>query len=200
LTPDQKKSIRIKYKIPLNSIVFIYGGNLGKPQGLDFLLKVLESNRDDLKVFFVIIGSGTEYPRIKTWFERNNHANAILLPGMPKNDFDQIVQSCDVGMIFLDKRFTIPNYPSRLLSYLEFKMPVIAATDPNTDVGKRAVENGYGFWSLSGDLEKTNQNISRIINDPDLIREIGECGYRFLKKNYIVENSYKIIMRHFQKN
>jgi glycosyltransferase involved in cell wall biosynthesis len=200
LTPDQKKSIRIKYKIPLNSIVFIYGGNLGKPQGLDFFLKVLESNRDPLKAFFVIIGSGTEYSKIKSWFDRNNPANAILLSEMPKNEYDQLVQSCDVGMIFLDIRFTIPNYPSRLLSYLENKMPVIAATDPNTDVGKRAEENSYGFWSMSGDIESINKNIGKFSNNPDLIRGMGEFGYRFLRENYTVENSYKIIMSHFKKD
>jgi len=25
-------------------------------------------------------------------------------------------------------------------------MPVLMATDKNTDIGKRAEENGYGFW------------------------------------------------------
>jgi glycosyltransferase involved in cell wall biosynthesis len=103
-------------------------------------------------------------------------------------------------MIFLDKRFTIPNYPSRLLSYLEYKMPVITATDPNTDIGRIAEENGYGYWSLSGDIEKINLNIKKLTQNPDLIREMGESGYCFLKGNYTVENSYKIIISHFEKN
>jgi hypothetical protein len=28
-------------------------------------------------------------------------------------------------------------------------MPVICATDPNTDMGRIAEENGYGFWCES---------------------------------------------------
>jgi glycosyltransferase involved in cell wall biosynthesis len=40
---DQKIAIRKKYWIPIDKKVLVYGGNLGKPQGLDFLL---EHNKD----------------------------------------------------------------------------------------------------------------------------------------------------------
>jgi len=43
-------------------------------------------------------------------------------------------------MIFLDYRFQIPNFPSRLLSYMAAGMPVIVATDPNTDMFYRGRE------------------------------------------------------------
>ena len=56
---------------------------------------------------------------------------------LPKADYETIVASCDVGMIFLDHRFTIPNFPSRMLSYMKAKIPILAVTDPNTDVGMR---------------------------------------------------------------
>ena len=55
---------------------------------------------------------------------------------MAKDDYDKMVGMANVGLIFLDKRFTIPNFPSRLLSYMEGSIPVLAATDVNTDVGK----------------------------------------------------------------
>ncbi|EKC47374.1 hypothetical protein OBE_15744, partial [human gut metagenome] len=45
---------------------------------------------------------------------------------LPKEDYDIMVAACDVGMIFLDYRFTIPNFPSRLLSYMQAKIPVLA--------------------------------------------------------------------------
>ena len=33
---NEKKRMRKKYEIPQNTIVFVYGGNLGKPQGIPF--------------------------------------------------------------------------------------------------------------------------------------------------------------------
>jgi glycosyltransferase involved in cell wall biosynthesis len=195
-----REDTRTKYGIPLSSIVLVYGGNLGIPQGLGFMLEVLEANLSNDKVFFVIVGSGTEFPRVKAWFEKWNPRNAMLLSGLPKKEYDVLVQSCDVGLIFLDRRFTIPNFPSRLLSYLENKMPVLVASDPNTDMGTIAQDNGFGFWSLSGDLATFNTNLNKLLAHPGLISQMGEKGYTFLLDHYTVDHSYQKIMSHFSEN
>lgn len=193
-----KAMIKNKFGIPPESVVFIYGGNLGKPQGMDFLLRVLDSNRDKKDRYFLVVGSGTEYGKIAQWFEENKPNNSQLFSALPKQDYDELVQSCDVGLIFLDPRFTIPNYPSRLLSYLEYKMPVLMATDLNTDIGAIAEENGYGFWCKNGDLKKFNSLIGTLTTYPELRTQMGERGYNFLKENYTVKHSYDIIMKHFE--
>lgn len=43
ISKDEKLKIREKYVIPKNKLVFIYGGNLGKPQGIPFLMECLKS-------------------------------------------------------------------------------------------------------------------------------------------------------------
>jgi glycosyltransferase involved in cell wall biosynthesis len=196
---QQKKEVKEKYGIPTRheATVFIYGGNLGKPQGLDFMYDVLRSNNNKEDRFFVIIGSGTEYKKIERWFSENNFSNAILFPNLPKNEYDELMASCDVGLIFLDKRFTIPNYPSRLLSYMEYKLPILAATDVNSDIGKIAEENQYGFWCENGNLNKFNDLLEKYIFNSSLIKKMGNNGYNYLKENYTVSESYKIIMKHF---
>ena len=192
-----KSLLKDKYGIPSESTVFIYGGNLGKPQGLDFLLKVLESNLYKKDRYFLVVGSGTESGKIAKWFDENKPNNAQLISALPKQEYDELVKSCDVGLIFLDPRFTIPNYPSRLLSYLEYKMPVLMATDINTDIGSIAQENGYGLWCENGDLDKFNSLLDTLTNNSDLRSQMGENGYKFLKENYTVDKSYEIIMGHF---
>ena len=189
--------IRQKYNIPSNATIFIYGGNLGKPQGLDFLLEVLEYNNGRQDCFFIVIGSGTEQKKISDWFNTHIISNSILLAGLPKGEYDQLVKACDVGLIFLDKRFTIPNYPSRLLSYLEYKMPVLVATDENSDLGRIAEQNNYGLFSVNGDIEDFNSQLNKLVGNQILIKKMGENGYRFLMNNYTVSNSFKIIMNHF---
>lgn len=195
-TNERKIEFRHKFKIPLNITTFVSGGNLGKPQGIDFLIEVLHANIQNISVFFVVAGSGTEFEKIKKWFDLNKPNNAILLNGLPKTEYDQLMQACDIGMIFLDKRFTIPNYPSRLLSYLENRMPIITATDSNTDIGKDAEINGYGFYCESGNLELINNQIELLSANPDLAKLMGNKGYHFLMANFSVDKSYSIIMDH----
>lgn len=202
LEPGQEKAeryhIRKKYELPTDKPIFIYGGNLGKPQGIDYLVKCLEANKKRTDCYFVVVGTGTEYPRLEEWYHQNNNLNVKVMQGLPKADYDLLVKHCDVGMIFLDHRFTIPNYPSRLLSYLENKMPVLCATDVNTDIGKIAEENGYGYWCESVKPEDFTALVDKMLTSDR--KAMGERGYEFLKNNYLVEHTYNAIMAHFKGN
>lgn len=189
---EQNKVIRNKYGVPLNKKVLVYGGNLGKPQGLNFLLQTIEkaSNED---IFFLIIGDGTEFHKIDSWFKMHNPTNAKLLTRLPKMDYDTLLASCDVGLIFLHPNFTIPNFPSRLLSYLEMKMPVIAATDSNSDIGDIIEKANCGYKVISGDIMRMNNVITQIIKNNNL-EEMGNNGWKLLQSNYLVDHSYQLII------
>lgn len=187
--------IKKKYDLPLEKPIYIYGGNLGRPQGIEYLVKCLDASKKRTDCFFVVVGSGTHYNLISEWYKENKDCNVKLMQYLPKSDYDLLVKSCDVGLIFLDHRFTIPNYPSRLLSYLENKMPVLCATDVNTDIGRIAEENGYGYWCESLKPEEFTKLIDKMLTSDR--KAMGEKGYEFLKANYLVEHTYDAIMRHF---
>ena len=188
--------IRKKYDLPTDKPIFIYGGNLGKPQGIDYVVKCLEANKNRIDCYFVVVGAGTEYHLISDWYDNNKGKSVILMSSLPKEDYDLLVKHCDVGLIFLDYRFTIPNYPSRLLSYLENKMPVLCATDVNTDIGKIAEENGYGYWCESVKPEDFTALVDKMLKSDR--KAMGEKGYQFLKENYLVEHTYNAIMKHLK--
>ena len=196
---DQQKAeryyIRKKYDLPTDKPLFIYGGSLGKPQGICYLIKCLEANMNRLDCYFVVVGTGTDYNIISDWYKQNKDKNVKLINYLPKEDYDMLVKYCDVGLIFLDHRFTIPNFPSRLLSYLEYKMPVICATDPNTDVGRIAEENGFGYWCESVKVEDFTNLVDKMLKSDRKV--MGEKGYQYLKENYLVEHTYNKIMSHF---
>lgn len=86
-------------------------------------------------------------------------------------------------------------HPHGFDDYLENKMPVICATDPNTDMGRIAEENGYGFWCESVRPEDFTALVDKMLKAD--IPAMGERGYEFLKSNYTVENTYHAIMKHF---
>lgn len=192
ISEKDRSDILLKFGIPSEKTLFIYGGNLGKPQGLDFLLKVVETNERRNDSYIVIIGGGTEYSKIANWFAEHNPKNAKLMSALPKNDYDNLIRAAQVGLIFLDPRFTIPNFPSRLLSYLENSMPVLLAIDANTDMGRIAEENDFGFWSISGDIDTFMDNMDKL--KPENIVEMGAKGHYFLMENYIVDKIAGIIL------
>lgn len=193
LPESERKELLAKFRISSDKTLFIYGGNLGKPQGVDFLLKVVEANEKNSGSHIIIVGSGTEYPKIQRWFDNNKPVNATLLSALPKVDYDNLIRACHVGLIFLDPRFTIPNFPSRLLSYLENSMPVLLATDPNTDMGRIAEREEFGLWAHSGDIERFMENMMLLVGDEERLASMGRKGKQFLLDNYTVDRIANLI-------
>lgn len=188
-----RSKIRKKYNIPPDKRIFVYGGNLGKPQGISFLIACIEKCKDINDVFFLIIGSGTEYSLIYNYVEEEKPNNILLMSRLPKEDYDAMVGACDVGMIFLDHRFTIPNFPSRLLAYMQAKLPILAVTDPNTDIGKIIVNSSFGWWCESNDSDNVRSTINKILSEN--LREKGEHGFAYLTSHYSVMEAYEKIVR-----
>lgn len=185
-----------KYGIPKDKYILIYGGNLGKPQAIPFLIDCIRREADNTDCYFIIVGSGTEFHLLEDFIKSEQPQNLKLFEQLPKQDFDDLVNCCNAGMIFLDSNFTIPNYPSRLLSYMAAGIPVIAATDRNTDIGVFLEKNNIGVWCESVDEEEFHNALNRLrkLNVPDgLIHKV-------LCDNFDIVNSYKTIMNHFNED
>ncbi|MBE5868218.1 MAG: glycosyltransferase family 4 protein [Lachnospiraceae bacterium] len=197
VSEKERIEIRQKYNIPLDKKVFVYGGNLGKPQGIDFLIECLKRQEMNEDVFFLIVGDGTEYPKIEEYINKSQVQNVRLMKRLPKDDYDLMVGACDVGMIFLDHRFTIPNFPSRMLGYMQAKLPVLAVTDPNSDIGKVIVDGGFGWWCESDDADRVVKCMQSIHSD--MLSEAGNNAYEYLVKYYDVRYAYNAILKWFKR-
>lgn len=192
ITVETRKQIREKYGIPQDKRVFIYGGNLGKPQGIPFLIECLRRAQNVEEVYFLIVGSGNEYGKLQSFVDQEKPANVKLLSLLPKEDYDSMVGACDIGLIFLDHRFTIPNFPSRLLAYMQAKLPVLACTDLNTDIGKTVVDGGFGWWCESDNSDGFGTLVKEICGINTITMK--EKEYNYLNERFSVEKAYDIIL------
>lgn len=197
LEENSRNELFIKYGIPKEKTVFLYGGNLGLPQDIPFIIECIKKAAKVSEAHFVVCGYGTEYAKLESFVNNEKPHNLTLIKSLPKLEYDELVRISDVGMIFLDHRFTIPNFPSRLLSYLKEIKPVLICTDKNTDIGKIAKDNDFGLSSVSDNVEDFISNVIKL-TDKELRAKLGTNGYKFLLENYTVEKSYKIIMEHFK--
>ncbi len=194
---DEINTIRIKYCIPLDRRVFVYGGNMGKPQGVPFLLECLRNQKENKNVFFLLIGDGTEYHKLVSFIEEEKPENVKLMNSLPKVEYDRIISACDVGMIFLDHRFTIPNFPSRILSYMQARLPVLSVTDPNTDIGKLITEGEFGWCSTSDSVEKFSELIEKISLED--LEEYKNNSWEYLVNFFSVQKTYANCFENFSR-
>lgn len=192
LTKEERFAMREKYDIPQDRTVFVYGGNLGKPQGIQFIIECLRSQKHTDKAFFLLVGDGTEYSVLEHYVETEKPKNVRLMKRLPKEDYDRMLAACDVGMLFLDYRFSIPNYPSRLLSYMQAGIPVLSCTDKNTDVGDDIEKGGFGWKCESNDVDSFVKSVTVAIQTDRVA--MGQRGRQILIERFNVNDGYKTIM------
>lgn len=192
LQEAEKNELKRKYNIPNDKLILVYGGNLGKPQGITFLVKCLIALKEDEEIFILIVGGGSEYKKIEHAIIDYNLKSVMLIEQLSREDYFKLSSLADVGLIFLDYRFTIPNFPSRILSYMENEIPVACVIDDVTDIGDIVQQNNFGWKCSSNDLESFVHMVNEI-KTSDLIAK-GKNGRKYIMEVYNTEICFRIIM------
>lgn len=197
ITESDRAGLREQFQLPKDKIIFLCGGNFGKPQDVDFILRILKSNEEARDRHFVICGSGTDFYKLKEYSSMENASHVTVIDAITKEEYNRLLDSCDIGLLFLDHRFTIPNFPSRLLDYMNHGMPVLAATDKNSDVGEVITRNGFGWWCESQDEMQYNNILNLICSNPDELEQMRENSRLTLIHNYDTKVAYEKIINSY---
>ena len=195
---DDARQIKRRYSIPENRVIITYGGNFGKPQGIDFLIQILDVYKNNENVEFLLVGKGTEKEKLYRYIKEKNIENAKLINFLNSEEFSKILKISDIGLVLLDYRFTIPNIPSKTLTYFKNRVPIMAATDNNTDFKQMLEDSGAGLWCESNDVYSFKEKLDFLIANKKVRKEMGENGRLFLEKNLTTEVSVKILENTFR--
>ncbi len=176
---------------------FVFGGNLGKPQHIDFLLQGIERLKEDKRAEFLIIGSGTEASRVADFLKEHACTNARYLKELPRKEYEEELEKQDIGIVMLRPDFTIPNYPSRILSYMQRSKPIFAVTDHVTDMRELVTKEAEcGFWCPSDDLDAFVNTVKEICQKKALLPQMGRNGHKYMSFYFNVERSVMILENH----
>ena len=178
-----------------NKFIVIFGGNIGLPQKMENIVELALSCNEQKDIVFLIMGGGSEYQNLANLVNSKGAENIQLRNGLPQNEYMLWVQMADVGLISLSEKFTIPNIPSKALSYYNTKTPILASIDRNTDFGTILDSLKVGVWAEAGNTKKLKEKLLLLYNNPALRKEMGENGYNHMKKNLSSKVAYQAILQ-----
>lgn len=189
---------RKKYELG-DKFVAAFGGNIGLPQELEFLLELAKEYKGRDDIVFLIVGKGAEKQRMINIVESEKLPNVIIKDMMQRGEYDSLIKQCDIGLINLNRKFTIPNIPSKTVAYFKASIPILASTDKNTDYKDLLLKEARaGLWSETGDLKTYKSNFEKLFNNKKLREELGNNGRKYFEKTLSVEKAYQIIIKHFK--
>ena len=195
------EAVSMKDTRAANGLRIVFGGNMGKPQDIGGLLRGIKTcgEQPDLdRVFFYFIGDGTESRRIEEYIEREKPVNLTYRHQLERPEYEKLLANADVGMISLSKDFTIPNFPSRILSYMQISKPVFAVLDEATDMDECIAEAECGISVRAGDTGAFVEGVRRLIRLKDELPEMGARGRRYLERYFNVGVSVDILERAYR--
>lgn len=192
---ESSSLIRSQYGLE-NKFVIIFGGNIGRPQKLENIIALAKSLNDIKDIVFLIIGDGTEKNKLADLIRLQKVDNVILKDYIPRADYNKLILLADIGLISLSEEFTIPNFPSKVLSYFASKRPVLASIDLNTDFGDMLEETNSGLWAEAGKTEELKEKLLYMYHNPDVRMAMGENGHNYMKEHLLPNHAYNTILKH----
>ncbi|MDP4678765.1 MAG: glycosyltransferase family 4 protein [Cyclobacteriaceae bacterium] len=184
--------IKKKYRIT-DKFVVVFGGNMGKPQQLENVLALAESVIQIPDIVFLLLGEGVQMNKIEAEAKAKGLTNINIQRTIPKQEYQDLLSVCDVGLISLHKDFTIPNIPSKALDYFNVGIPVLASLDSATDFGKILDEEQCGLWSYSGEQNNLIKNLNNLYQSAELRLMMGTNGRKYFQQKLTPEIAYTII-------
>lgn len=184
------KDLREKYNL-LDKYVVLFGGNLGLGQCVENIADLAQHYLSNDNIRFVVIGKGVKKDYLQNLAYKQNLTNMIFFDFMPRHEYLRFVKSADLGLISIHGNNAAPTCPSKVLSYMSLKIPVLAMINKNSDYGQVFLDQpGAGLWAVASDKERVYAQFDKLYADIELRRQMGENGYRFYIDNLTTEKVY----------
>jgi len=173
-----------------DKFVVLFGGNFGKPQRIEFILALADRVKFLEDVCFCFVGDGTEKNKLKSLAEKMKLHNVLIFDRLPRDDYQALIHDADIGLVNLSEKFTIPNIPSRTFGYWDASLPVLAATDVNTDLNDAFLKkyNG-GLWVQTGKIDDYMKQFMQLYSDQEKRKILGQNGRQAVIRNFSVQKA-----------
>ena len=176
-------SVRKKYKIE-NKVVAIFGGTIGHAQAVWNIAMLARQFQNDHRVIFVVVGRGSHKKVLENMAERDGLSNLLFIDYMPREEYEQLLTTADIGIISIDEKYAVPTCPSKIIGYMALAKPVIAMFNEGNDYGTFYIDQaGCGLWSVGMDNVKMINNFAQLLDSREYRVKLGNNGYHFYKNN-----------------
>ena len=180
-----------------NDFILVFGGNMGLPQNLSNVIMLANEVKSMNEIKFLFVGKGSESNKLKSLVKELGLSNVSFLDYVERNKYESLMLACNVGLVSLNPKFTVPNFPSKTMDYIKCNLPILGALDKCalSDYGN-FVENKtkIGLCCDAEDMEAYKKNLLRLYQDKDLYERLrGNCQKAYVEE-FNINSNYETIM------
>ena len=172
-----------KYNIQ-NKFVISYAGNMGPAQGLECFIKAADTLKKNKEIIFLMMGDGILRSYFVDKIKTLSLKNFILLPYQPFSLMTQVYSSSNVCLVPQASNISFDAIPSKVYRIMACSRPVLALTDPSSDLARIVGDSGCGKIVSPGETEDLVRTILGAFSKQKEWMNMGASGMKYVKAYY----------------
>lgn len=193
---EKRKDFKEKENIE-DKFLISYAGILSPFQGVDNIFNVANELKEHEDIIFYVAGDGMIKEDLEKRIEQENINNLKLLPFQPRGEYYNIVNSSNISIVSLDDRMMAPCLPGKLTNLLSLKQPIIAIVSPKSETANFIKRSNCGILVEPEDINGFKKAILKLKENPDLRRNLGENGRKFVENEMNLEKNVLVYLEIF---
>lgn len=184
LTPKPKpESEFAKTHGLVEPFTLMYSGNLGLYYEFETVLEAAERLKDE-NFRLVLVGSGGRKQWIADEIERRKLKNTLLLNYQPFEKLSDSLSASDAQLVTIAKGIEGISFPSKLYSALAVARPIIALSEPSSEMRNMVEGAGVGRWFPIGDADALVKGLREMMADKAGCARMGQGARALLENTY----------------
>jgi colanic acid biosynthesis glycosyl transferase WcaI len=158
-------------------------GNIGYSQGLAPLVAAFERSDalDGTPIRFIITGNGMAAEDTRSEIR----SDRIEMPGVVDDDrLEQELQATTIAFVSQQHEGAEFNIPSKIMNFMAYGLPVLAAVNPSGEVARIVERAGAGWVLDSSDPDSFPRRLAEILRAPSEITARGQAAYRYAQHHF----------------
>ncbi len=173
----------------------LYSGNLGLYYEFDTMLEAAHRLRNDPDFKLVFVGAGGKKAYIERRIAELRLENVDVHQYQPFEALNDSLNSCDVSMVTIAKGVEGISFPSKFYSSLAVGKPVLALSEPGSELQRLVEETGSGMWSPIGDVDALLENIAALRADPSGAQSMGRAARTAMETRFTIHSAAREYLR-----
>lgn len=173
--PIAFSQFRTQLRLPRDTVVAMYSGNMGLKQGLPILAEASAKLQHRPNIKFVFCGDGPYRSKLEA--DTRGQSNVITLPLQPLEHLNELLNLADIHLLPQLEGAADLVMPSKLTGMMASGRPVIATAASGTALS--SVLDKKGIATPPGDADSFAQAILQLADQPRQRRQMGLEARRY---------------------
>lgn len=187
---QKKETNEIILKHGLGSkTVFSYAGTIGRCQGIEKLLDLIDRMDYNDRIHFLFFGKGVVIDSFEKQISMNKNRKLITYGGfIVTEDRNLFINACDVAVISLLEGMTGLNFPSKTYNILASGHPILFVGKEDSELAVMIKTFDIGWVCGSSDQAGFQRIINEILHNPAEVRIKGAAARKTAEKYFAKED------------